>query len=32
MDSFVLDADIGEPTNWRTSDGGSVLAAGTKSR
>ena len=32
MASSALDADIGEPTNWQTSDAGSVLAAGTKSR
>ncbi len=32
MASSALDAVIGEPTNWQTSDAGSVLAAGTKSR
>jgi len=30
MASSALDAVIGEPTNWQTSDAGSVLAAGTK--
>src|SRR6267143_842298 len=32
MASSALDAVIGEPRNWQTSDAGSVLAVGTKSR
>jgi len=32
MDSFVLDADTGKPTNWSAGDGDNVQAVGTKRR